>query len=83
MLQPLLWLEFAQASAKDSSTVLSLGGGAEEGMGTTIAGEVWQRELERRCQKQTDPISHFFLHLFLFQTKGNLSFLEDEKLRVT
>lgn len=77
----LLWLEVTQASAKEASTMLGLGGGAGEGVGTTNAQEVWQKELERSHQEQRDPISHFFLHLFFFQIKGNLPLLQSEKLR--
>lgn len=55
MLQPLLWLEVTQASAKEPSTVLSVGGGAGEGMGRTDAGEVWQRELREGVRNKQIP----------------------------
>lgn len=59
------------------------GSGTGVNVSTTNAGEVWQRELQRRCQEQTDPISYLFLHLFFLQIKGNLSFLQGEELSET
>lgn len=76
----LLWLEVTQASA---STLIGPGSGTGVGASTTNAGEVWQGELQRRGQEQTDPISYLFLYLFFLQIKGNLSLLQDEELSET
>lgn len=50
-----------------------LGSGLD--MGTTNAGEVWLRDLTRRHEEQTHPVSHLCLHLFFFHIKRKVKTL--------